>query len=62
MAKIITMTIDDEGNPIIDLEGYQGKGCQAVQDVFGRALGTTTQATKKPEYNKVPVKKNSVVR
>lgn len=53
MAKIVTMTIDENGDPTIDLEGYQGKGCHAIQEVFGRALGTTVKAVKKPEYNKV---------
>jgi hypothetical protein len=48
--KIITLTFDDEGNPSIDLAGYKGKGCQAVQDVFGRVLGTTKSVTTKPEY------------
>lgn len=54
---MITMVIDHEGNPTIDLAGYQGKGCQAVQDVFGRALGATSAATKKPEFHKQPVGK-----
>lgn len=61
MAKIVTMIIDEEGNPSIDLAGYAGKGCQAVQDVFGRALGTTIKAEKKSEYNK-PLTKNVCVK
>ena len=52
MAKIITLTFDDEGNPSIDLTGFAGKGCQAVQDVFGRVLGKTTKTVVKPEFNK----------
>lgn len=52
MAKIVTMTIDEDGNPTIDLEGYHGKGCDAVQQAFGSALGKTTKAVKKPEYHK----------
>ncbi len=52
MAKIITVTIDENGDPTIDLAGYQGKGCSAVQDVFNRALGVTVERKKKPEYNK----------
>ena len=61
MAKIVTLIIDEEGNPSIDLAGYAGKGCQAVQDVFGRALGTTIKAVKKAEYNK-PLTKNVCVK
>lgn len=60
MAKIVTMIIDEEGNPTIDLAGYQGKGCGAVQEVFGRALGTTVEAVKKPEYHRAPVNKHTV--
>lgn len=61
MAKIITVTIDDNGDPVIDLAGYRGKGCHAVQEVFGRALGVTTKAVKKPEYN-TPVKNTNCVK
>jgi hypothetical protein len=61
MAKIVTLVIDEEGNPSIDLAGYAGNGCQAVQDVFGRALGTTTKAVKKAEYTK-PLTKNVCVK
>ena len=50
--KLITVTIDDDGSPSVDLAGYAGKGCQAVQDVFGRAYGKTTKTVVKPEFNK----------
>jgi hypothetical protein len=60
MAKIVTMIIDEEGNPMIDLAGYQGKGCAAIQEAFGRALGTTVEAVKKPEYHRAPVNKHTV--
>ena len=60
MAKIITLTFDDEGNPSIDLAGYAGKGCQAVQDVFGRVLGTTKKTMVKPEFNKPTLDKLKV--
>jgi hypothetical protein len=53
MAKIITVDVDFEGgDTTIDLAGYHGKGCHAVQEVFGRALGVTTKLVRKPEYNK----------
>jgi hypothetical protein len=39
VAKIITIEIDQEtGDITIDLEGYQGKGCAAVQEAFSRTL------------------------
>jgi hypothetical protein len=50
--KIVTVQIDEHGDPTVDLDGYKGKGCQAVQDAFGRALGTTIKTVRKPEYNK----------
>jgi hypothetical protein len=50
--KIITVTIEDDGSPSVDLAGYAGKGCQVVQDVFGRAFGKTTKTVSKPEFNK----------
>lgn len=60
MAKIITVTIDEEGNPSVDLDGYQGKGCHAVQEGFERALGKSTKVVRKPEYNKPCVNTNVV--
>lgn len=58
MAKIITITIDDEGNQEVDLNGYNGKGCDAVADVFGRAVGATTKVVHKPDFNKPAINRN----
>lgn len=59
MAKIITASIDDiTGDVEVELDGYKGKGCSAIQDVFGRALGTTTKRVKKSEYNAPTTEKN----
>jgi hypothetical protein len=62
MAKIVMVEIDSDGNPTVDLDGYKGKGCDAVQKLFGDALGTTTKAVKKPEHNAVVVNKQKLVR
>lgn len=52
MAKIITVEIE-KGQVSVDLAGYQGKGCHAVQEAFSRALGGKTLVDrKKLEYNK----------
>jgi hypothetical protein len=61
VAKIITVTIDENGDAEIDLAGYQGKGCTAVMAGFNKALGgeITSDATK-AEYNK-PLTKNVCV-
>ena len=62
MAKIITVTIDENGDAEIDLAGYQGKGCAAVMAGFNKALGgeITSNATK-AEYTK-PLTKNVCVK
>ena len=55
--RIITVEIDQTtGDLTVDLEGYQGKGCAAVQEAFAATLGKSTHSVNKPEYNKVPKK------
>ena len=62
MAKIITVTIDENGDAEIDLQGFHGRGCDAVMKGFNKALGgeITSNATK-AEYNK-PLTKNVCVK
>lgn len=50
MAKLITVTIDDNGNFAVDLTGFEGKGCSETADMFA-TLGTRTKDIKKPEYH-----------
>ena len=51
MAKIITVTIEN-GDAEVDLAGYKGKGCHAVQEAFQRGFGgQSKKLTRKPEYN-----------
>ena len=58
MAKILTCTINPAtGEVEVDLAGYQGKGCHAVQEVITKALGGDVEIDrKKPEYNKALTK------
>ena len=58
MAKIVTITIDENGDQTVDLNGYQGKGCDAVAAAFGNAVGHTEKVTHKTDYNKPAVHKN----
>jgi hypothetical protein len=60
MAKIITVTIDPEtADAEIDLAGYKGKGCHAVQEVFARDLGgESKKLVRKSEFN-APVTKTA---
>jgi hypothetical protein len=50
--KEITITIDPATAGVeVDLEGFQGKGCQAVIEGFARAAGTNANITHKREFN-----------
>jgi hypothetical protein len=52
--KIVTIdTYHDDASVSVDLEGFQGKGCHAIQEAFGKALGTKgASGHVKPEYNR----------
>ncbi len=62
--KIVTATIDPEtGEVELDLAGYKGKGCHAIQEVFTRALGGKTLVDqKKPEFNATVTKATCITR
>jgi len=64
MAKIITITIDpDTGDAEVELDGYQGKGCHAVQEAFTQAYGgESKKLVRKPEYNKPTTNKVNITR
>lgn len=50
MAKIITVTIDEEtAETSVDLAGFHGKGCAEVLKAF-EGLGKITKQGKKPEF------------
>jgi hypothetical protein len=50
--QIITIEIDDKGDSTVDLAGFNGKGCAAIQEGFARAVGKSDHVTHKPEFNK----------
>jgi hypothetical protein len=54
MTKTLTITIDPETAEVeTDLDGYQGRGCHAVQEAFAKANGgKTLVARRKAEFNK----------
>jgi len=53
MAKIATVTYGPHGEVEVDLNGFQGKGCHAIQEALTKDLGGTVKKdTLKPEYNK----------
>lgn len=50
MTKHKEIIIDITSEEIsVDLEGFQGKGCEAVQKAFSD-MGTVKEHRKKPEY------------
>lgn len=50
MAKTIIVTLNPEDASFsVDLNGFQGKGCDAILKAF-EGLGTVTKTIHKPEY------------
>ena len=47
--KTITVTIDERGNPTLDLEGFAGQGCEKVSNDF-RGGDVVKAERKKPAY------------
>jgi len=47
--KTITITIDEQGNSTLDLEGFAGRSCEKVFDDF-RGGGTVKIERKKATY------------
>lgn len=52
--KKITITIDQEGNSEIDVQGYTGSQCTEVTKAIEQALGTVVEREKKPEFHLPP--------
>ena len=46
----IEFTIDEEGNIEIDLQGFDGQGCQSLADKIAKALGKVTTREQKQEF------------
>ena len=60
MAKEIVITID-KGTVEVDLEGFQGKGCHAIQEGFATAFsGKQTHVTHKREYSASSIEKKKL--
>jgi hypothetical protein len=58
--KEITVTIDN-GSVSVDLEGFAGKGCHAVQEGFNSAFaGKQTHVTRKREFNAPSIEKKKL--
>jgi hypothetical protein len=56
----ITITIG-QGSVEVDLEGFKGKGCHAIQEGFAKAFsGKQTHVTRKREYNAPSLEKKKL--
>jgi hypothetical protein len=61
MAKIVDITIDEHGNVEVDMNGWHGEGCHAVQELITGALGgEVKKEVRKAEFNK-PLKNQKCV-
>jgi hypothetical protein len=49
MAKIVKITVDENGDFTVDLNGFKGRGCDAIIKAFGEE-STITKETHKREY------------
>lgn len=53
MPRIVTVDVDvTTGDAEVDLEGFNGKGCGAIQEAFAKAHGSAEVVTHKPEFHK----------
>jgi len=58
--KEITITIEN-GTVQVDLEGYKGAGCHAIQEGFATAFsGKQTHVTRKREFNAPSIEKKKL--
>ena len=47
----LTITIDEQGNLLVDIKGYQGRNCDEVARLIEEILGQPPAETRlKPEY------------
>ena len=61
MAKEIIVTIDEQGNVEVDLEGFKGKGCEAIAKGFAEAFGQPQAVIEhKKEWAAPPLTKNKL--
>jgi len=51
MQKMVTITIDENGETNIDLTGFSGVGCASVMRDFTDGAGQIKREVKKREYS-----------
>lgn len=50
--KEVTIEYDEDANPIVEVNGAQGKECEDITRDLEEALGEVTDRSHKPEYKK----------
>lgn len=59
MAKTVDITIDENGDVEINLEGFHGVGCAAIAEGMMKAInGSAAGVVKKSDYHKPEQTKN----
>lgn len=63
-GEIAVVTIDPAtGDVEVDLQGFHGKGCHAVQEALSKALGgEVTAERKKPEFHSTTTTQRCITR
>jgi hypothetical protein len=51
VGQTITVTIDLDGQAVIEADGYKGKACEQATAELLKALGGKQKASRKPEYH-----------
>ena len=63
MAKTATVTYGPHGEVEVDLNGFQGQGCHAIQEAISADLaGDVTKDIRKAEFNKPLTKTTCITR
>ena len=58
----ITVTIDQEGQATVTVNGIDGPGCEAATEALEQALGAVRSRERTPEYYRARQQQTSTVR
>lgn len=53
IEKIVTLTVDKNGNPTIEVRGIKGPACLALTKELEEALGSVSSRRHTPEYTQL---------
>lgn len=58
--QLVEVTIDENGDSEVDMNGFNGKGCGAIQEALSNATGKAVQVTHKTEFHKPCLQKTKL--